>query len=64
MVMAYIDDIVIATETVEDHVVRLREVFECLREAGSKMRVDKCDFMHEVRNQVFEKSGLRGRSGT
>ena len=45
MVMAYIDDIVIATETVKDHMVRLREVFECLREAGFKMRVVKCDFM-------------------
>ena len=45
MVMAYIDDIVIATETVEDHVVRLREVFECLREAGFKMRAAKCNFM-------------------
>ena len=44
--MAYIDDIVIATETVEDHMARLREVFECLRgEAGFKMRVAKCDFM-------------------
>ena len=43
--MAYIDDIVIARETVEDHMARLREVFECLREAGSKMRVAKCDFM-------------------
>ena len=45
MVMAYIDDFVIATETVEDHMARLREVFECLREAGFKMRVAKCDFM-------------------
>ena len=45
MVMAYIDEIVIATETVEVHVVRLCEVFECLREAGFKMRVAKCDFM-------------------
>ena len=45
MVMAYIDDIVIATETIEDHMVRLREVFECLRKAGFKMRVAKCDFM-------------------
>ena len=45
MVMAYIDDIFIATETVEDHMVRIREVFECLREAGFKMRVAKCDFM-------------------
>ena len=25
--------------------VRLREVFECLREAGFKLRVAKCDFM-------------------
>ena len=45
MVMAYIDDIVIATETVEDHMARLREIFECLRNAGFKMRVAKCDFM-------------------
>ena len=45
MVMAYIDDIVIATETVEDHMIRLCEVFNCLREAGFKMRVAKCDFM-------------------
>ena len=45
MVMAYPDDIVIATETVEDHMERLREVFESLREAGFKVRVAKCDFM-------------------
>ena len=45
MVIAYIDDIVIATETVEDHMVRLRENFQSLREAGFKMGVTKCDFM-------------------
>ena len=45
MVMAYIDDILIATETKKDHIVRLCEVFECLREAGFKMRVAICDFM-------------------
>ena len=43
--MAYIDDIVIATETIEDHIMRIKEVFECLREAGFKMRAEKCDFM-------------------
>ena len=32
--MAHIDDIVIATETVEDHIARIKEVFECLRETG------------------------------
>ena len=45
VVMAYIDVIVIATETIEDHLERIREVFECLREAGFKMRAEKCDFM-------------------
>ena len=37
--------IVIATETVEDHMVRLREAFECIRVAGFKMPVAKCDLM-------------------
>ena len=49
--MASIDDIVIATETIEDHLVRIREVFECLREAGFKMRAKKCYFMRtETKN--------------
>ena len=39
IVMAYIDDIFIATEMIEDHMERLPEVFQCLREAGFKMRV-------------------------
>ena len=43
--MAYIDDIVVATGTIEDHIVRIKEVFECLREAGFKRRAEKCDLM-------------------
>ena len=43
--MAYIDDIVIATETIEDHISRIKEVFECLKVAGFKMRAEMCDFM-------------------
>ena len=43
--MAYIYDIVFATETIEDHMERLHEVFQCPREAGFKMRVSNCDFM-------------------
>ena len=45
MVMIYIDDIVIVNEIVEDCMVRLLEVFECLREAGFKMTVAECNFM-------------------
>ena len=43
-VMAYLDDIVTATEIVEGHVVCFCEVVERLREAGFKMREAKCDF--------------------
>ena len=39
--MANIDDMIIATATIEDHLVRIREVFVCLREAGFKMRAQK-----------------------
>ena len=42
--------------------VRLIEVFECLREAGFKMRVAKCDFMKsEIENQgrVVSAEGIK-----
>ena len=41
VVMAYIDDIGIATETIVDHLVMIKEVFDCPREAGFKMRAEK-----------------------
>ena len=62
MVMAYIDDIVFATETVEDHMVRICEVFECLREAGFKKRVAQCDFMKseiEYLGRVVSAEGIK-----
>ena len=45
VVMAYLDDIVIDIETIEDHLVRMREVFKIFREAGFKMPANKCDYM-------------------
>ena len=36
--MCYIDDVVIATATAEDHVQRLREVLTCLPDAGLKLK--------------------------
>ena len=41
--MAYIVDIVIATQTIEYHLPRIRAMFECLRDAGSKMLAEKCE---------------------
>ena len=45
VVIAYIDDIVISTETIQCHLVMIKEMFECLRETGVRMRAEKCDFM-------------------
>ena len=36
-VMCYIDDVIIATETVEDHLIRFREVFECLKKSRTQV---------------------------
>ena len=44
--MCYLDDIIIATETVEEHFIRLREVLECLKKAGFKCRASKCSFLN------------------
>ena len=47
---------------VEDHMVRLREVFQCLREAGFKMRVYKCHFLKsEIKNlgRVVSAEGIK-----
>ena len=62
VVMAYIDDIVIATETIEDQIMRIKEVFEYLREAGFKMRAEKCDIMRtetKYLGQIVSAEGIR-----
>lgn len=44
---AYLDDIVIHSETVEDHLRHLAEVFDRLRRFGLKMKKSKCKFMEK-----------------
>ena len=44
LVLCYIDDILVATRTVQEHLERLREVFDCLRNAGLKIKASKCQF--------------------
>ncbi len=45
LVLCYVDDILIATRTVEEHLQRLREVFQCLKRAGLKLKASKCKLM-------------------
>ncbi len=42
LVLCYIDDILIATKTIDEHLDRLQEVFTCLRKAGLKLKASKC----------------------
>ena len=43
LVMCYVDDVVIATPTLEGHIDRLNEVFGCMKRAGLKCKPSKCE---------------------
>ena len=49
--IAYLDDIVIYSETLEDHMHHLQEVFDRLREHGLKLKLKKCSFF-ETRDKL------------
>ena len=42
---AYLDDILIYSETLEDHLIHLQNVFDRLREHGLKLKLKKCSFL-------------------
>ncbi|GFW03288.1 retrovirus-related Pol polyprotein from transposon 17.6 [Trichonephila clavipes] len=44
MFLCYLDDIIVFSETFEDHLIRLRLVLKCLQEAGLKLNSKKCLF--------------------
>lgn len=43
-VSVYIDDVIIATETIEENDRLLKEVFECLQRANFQVKIAKCHF--------------------
>ena len=47
LVMCYVDDVVIATPTLEDHIDRLDEVFVCMKRAGLKCKPSKCEILRD-----------------
>ena len=47
LVMCYVDDVVIATPTLEDHIDRLDEVFGCMKRAGLKCKPSKREILRD-----------------
>ena len=47
LVMCYVDDVVIARPTLEDHIDRLNEMFACINRAGLKYKPSKCETLKD-----------------
>ena len=43
--LAYLDDVVVFSSSMEEHLKRLRQVFERLRMAGLKLKPSKCNIL-------------------
>ena len=43
--IAYLDDIIIYSETEHEHLIHLQNIFDRLRTFGLKLKMSKCEFM-------------------
>ena len=60
--MCYVDDVVIATPTLEDHIDRLDEVFDCMKRAGLKGKSSKCEILRDsikYLGRMVDRHGMR-----
>ncbi|GFW51087.1 retrovirus-related Pol polyprotein from transposon 17.6 [Trichonephila clavipes] len=61
MCLCYLDDIIVFSETFEDHLIRLRLVLKCLQEAGLKLN-SKCLFAAQevkILGHLVSSNGVR-----
>ncbi|GFV53543.1 retrovirus-related Pol polyprotein from transposon 17.6 [Trichonephila clavipes] len=62
MCLCYLDDIIVFSETFEDHLIRLRLVLKCLQEAGIKLNSKKCLFATQevkILGHLVSSNGVR-----
>ena len=62
LIMCYVDGVVIATPTLEDHIKRLDEMFACMKRAGLKCKPSKCEILKDsikYLGRMVEKHGIR-----
>lgn len=61
-VVVYFDDIMVATETIEQHIELLKRIFELFVENKMELRLDKCEFLAtevEFLGYVVSEKGIR-----
>lgn len=58
-ILVYMDDIMVATYNIDEHLLVLREVFELIKTHGLKLKMEKCKFFQEKINYL----GYRVDSG-
>ena len=62
LVMCYVDDVVIATPTLEDHIERLGEVLACMNRSGIKSKPSKCEILKDsikYLGKMVDRHGIR-----
>ncbi|GFX46466.1 retrovirus-related Pol polyprotein from transposon 297 [Trichonephila clavipes] len=62
MCLCYLDDIIVFSETFEDHLIRLRFVLKCLQEAVIKLNSKKCLFAAQevkILGHLVSSNGVR-----
>ena len=64
LVMCYVDDVVIATPTLEDHIERLDEVFACMKRSGLKCKPSKCEIHCQGFDKILGQDGGQARHQT
>ena len=58
----YIDDILVISETFEEHLLHLHRVFDCLRHANLHLKPSKCLFLRDevpYLGYVISRDGIR-----
>ena len=62
LVMYFVDDVVIATPTLEDHIERPDEVTACVKWTGLKCKTSKCEILKDsikYLGRILDKHGIR-----
>ena len=62
LIMCYVNDVVIATPYLDDHIERLDEVFTCMKQAALKCKPSKCGILRDsikYLGRLVDKHGVR-----